>query len=178
MIGFLLGTFALANGFMSQNGFVWMLIPVLALAVPLLDMIFVIASRIRSHRPIYIGGTDHSSHRFAAMGLSPAVTALMFYAVQAALSAAAVAVVVSDTTVAVALAPVAVIAVVGSLWFFVVAPARERAALAGDVIDLDVIELDPIAPNHRCYLVTQFFYSLCSSEFTCTLRVTADKKTG
>ena len=36
-----------------------------------LDTALVVISRIRSGRPIYVGGTDHSSHRLMLLGLGP-----------------------------------------------------------------------------------------------------------
>ncbi|MGN0867599.1 MAG: glycosyltransferase family 4 protein [Oligosphaeraceae bacterium] len=45
-------------------------IPLLVLAVPLLDAITVVMIRLRLHKPIYVGDNRHLSHRFVALGLS------------------------------------------------------------------------------------------------------------
>ena len=45
-------------------------IPLLVLAVPLLDAITVVLLRLRLHKPIYVGDNRHLSHRFVALGLS------------------------------------------------------------------------------------------------------------
>ncbi len=45
-------------------------IPVMVLAVPLLDAVTVVLLRLRQHKPIYVGDNQHISHRFVALGLS------------------------------------------------------------------------------------------------------------
>ena len=45
-------------------------IPVMVLAVPLLDAITVVMIRLRLHKPIYVGDNRHLSHRFVKIGLS------------------------------------------------------------------------------------------------------------
>jgi UDP-GlcNAc:undecaprenyl-phosphate GlcNAc-1-phosphate transferase len=44
---------------------------VLLVAPAVLDTTLVVISRVRSGRPIYIGGTDHSSHRLMLRGIGP-----------------------------------------------------------------------------------------------------------
>jgi UDP-GlcNAc:undecaprenyl-phosphate GlcNAc-1-phosphate transferase len=44
---------------------------VLLVAPAVLDTALVVISRVRSRRPIYIGGTDHSSHRLMLLGIGP-----------------------------------------------------------------------------------------------------------
>src|SRR5207253_8776735 len=46
-----------------------LVVAAVALGVPAFDTALVITARLREHRPIYVGGTDHSSHRLAALGL-------------------------------------------------------------------------------------------------------------
>lgn len=53
--------------------------PILLLAYPIFDVTFVTINRIRSGRPIYLGGKDHSSHLLVKYGLTPAVTVFSFY---------------------------------------------------------------------------------------------------
>jgi UDP-GlcNAc:undecaprenyl-phosphate/decaprenyl-phosphate GlcNAc-1-phosphate transferase len=55
-------------------------VPVLIVGVPLFDMTLVIWSRWRAGRPIFRGGTDHSSHRLGALVGSPNRVALITYA--------------------------------------------------------------------------------------------------
>jgi UDP-GlcNAc:undecaprenyl-phosphate GlcNAc-1-phosphate transferase len=58
-------------------------IPILVLGVPIFDMTLVIIHRLRSGRPIYRGGMDHTYHRLRAMGLdiSRAVVAMQITAI-------------------------------------------------------------------------------------------------
>ena len=46
-----------------------MLIPVLVLAIPLVDAATVVVIRLRLHQPIYVGDNRHISHRFVNLGL-------------------------------------------------------------------------------------------------------------
>jgi UDP-GlcNAc:undecaprenyl-phosphate GlcNAc-1-phosphate transferase len=46
------------------------LIPVILLAVPLLDAVTVVCIRLRLHQPVYVGDNRHISHRFVHLGLS------------------------------------------------------------------------------------------------------------
>ena len=53
----------------------------LLVAPAVLDTTLVVISRVRSGRPIYIGGTDHSSHRLMLLGIGPrAVLAVLVIA--------------------------------------------------------------------------------------------------
>jgi len=45
-------------------------IPLMVLAVPLLDAITVVIIRLKLHKPIYVGDNRHLSHRFVQVGLS------------------------------------------------------------------------------------------------------------
>jgi UDP-GlcNAc:undecaprenyl-phosphate GlcNAc-1-phosphate transferase len=65
-------------------------VPLIMLALPVLDTSFVTAARIRNGRPVGVGGTDHLSHRLVALGLSPHAAVATLIGVQASLSAIAV----------------------------------------------------------------------------------------
>jgi UDP-GlcNAc:undecaprenyl-phosphate/decaprenyl-phosphate GlcNAc-1-phosphate transferase len=58
-------------------------VPGLILFVPLFDMTLVVLSRWRGGRAVFLGGTDHSSHRIVSLGYSTRTTALGTYAVAA-----------------------------------------------------------------------------------------------
>ncbi len=83
LLGFLLAALGLKLDLVGQPGFVRSAIPVLILAVPIFDMALVVTARLRDGRPVYVGGTDHSSHRLIGRGMSPRGVALVAYAVQA-----------------------------------------------------------------------------------------------
>jgi UDP-GlcNAc:undecaprenyl-phosphate GlcNAc-1-phosphate transferase len=61
--------------------------PVLALAYPAFDMIFVVVTRLRDGRKIYIGGRDHTNHRLASVLKCPKTAVVLLWVSGAALSA-------------------------------------------------------------------------------------------
>lgn len=61
--------------------------PVLMLAYPAFDMIFVVVNRVREGRKVYEGGRDHSNHRLASVIRCPKRTVLLLWASGAALCA-------------------------------------------------------------------------------------------
>ncbi|MBO7741705.1 MAG: undecaprenyl/decaprenyl-phosphate alpha-N-acetylglucosaminyl 1-phosphate transferase [Victivallales bacterium] len=76
-MGYLIAVICLLTTFYSWNAaaapsptLAPILIPVIILAVPLLDSVTVICIRLKLRKPIYVGDNRHLSHRFAAMGLS------------------------------------------------------------------------------------------------------------
>jgi UDP-GlcNAc:undecaprenyl-phosphate GlcNAc-1-phosphate transferase len=62
-------------------------IPLLVLAVPLLDMARVVLLRWRLGRPFYIGDNNHLSHRLVKLGLSPTRAVLLIWLLAATLGA-------------------------------------------------------------------------------------------
>ncbi len=83
MIGFLLAAIGLGLDLVGPNAVVRAVIPALALAVPLFDLVLVVTARIQGRRPIYLGGTDHTAHRLAAAGVRHRWIAISAYATQA-----------------------------------------------------------------------------------------------
>ena len=57
------------------------LTPLLILAVPLADMVWVVLLRWRMGRPFYIGDTNHLSHRLVRRNLTPARAVLSIWAI-------------------------------------------------------------------------------------------------
>jgi UDP-GlcNAc:undecaprenyl-phosphate GlcNAc-1-phosphate transferase len=60
--------------------------PLLLLAYPAFDMIFVVVNRLREGRKIYEGGKDHSNHRIARLIRCPKRTVMLLWVIGAALS--------------------------------------------------------------------------------------------
>ncbi len=87
LVGFLLAALGLKLDLVGENGLIRSAVPVLALGVPIFDASLVIIARLRDRRPIYLGGTDHSSHRLAALGVSTRGVALVVYGTQLASAA-------------------------------------------------------------------------------------------
>jgi UDP-GlcNAc:undecaprenyl-phosphate GlcNAc-1-phosphate transferase len=84
LLGFLLAALGLKLDLVGEGGLVRSAAPVLLLGVPILDGLLVITARLRDGRRVYVGGTDHSSHRLAGLGLSGRVIALITYGVELA----------------------------------------------------------------------------------------------
>jgi len=82
LLGFLLAAIALQVDLVGSSRVVSAAVPVLALGVPLFDTALVVVARVREARPPYVGGTDHTSHRLVALGLSSRQVALLTYAAQ------------------------------------------------------------------------------------------------
>ena len=72
LVGYLLSVLAiLPHFYTSHHPNRWaVLIPLLVLAVPLLDLVWVVLLRWRLGKPFYIGDTNHLSHRLVRSGLS------------------------------------------------------------------------------------------------------------
>jgi UDP-GlcNAc:undecaprenyl-phosphate GlcNAc-1-phosphate transferase len=65
------------------------LVPVVLLAVPLFDTALVAVERRRHHRPLSVGGRDHTSHRLARLGLRARPVVLILWGLSAAAAGAA-----------------------------------------------------------------------------------------
>ncbi|MEJ7585431.1 MAG: MraY family glycosyltransferase [Acidimicrobiales bacterium] len=82
-LGFLVSAIALKLRFPAPSG-TGLLAVVLVAAPALFDTTLVVISRSLAGRSIYVGGTDHTSHRLVALGLTPHQVALILAAVSAA----------------------------------------------------------------------------------------------
>jgi UDP-GlcNAc:undecaprenyl-phosphate GlcNAc-1-phosphate transferase len=78
-IGFAMACVTLLERYLSHASSTLfpVLMPVLVLAIPLIDTFTVIVIRLREGRPIYVGDSRHLSHRLVSLGLSPR-TAVLF----------------------------------------------------------------------------------------------------
>ncbi len=71
LLGFALGSLALLSSWRASGpSLATVLLPVLVLAVPILDTFLVTVVRLLERRPVYEGGRDHTSHRLVYSGLS------------------------------------------------------------------------------------------------------------
>lgn len=89
LIGYLLAVLAILPHFYTpRHPRKWaVLIPLLVLAVPLLDMFQVVLFRWRNSRPFYVGDTNHLSHRLVRLGLTRTQAVLVLWLAAAALGA-------------------------------------------------------------------------------------------
>jgi UDP-GlcNAc:undecaprenyl-phosphate GlcNAc-1-phosphate transferase len=55
------------------------MIPLLVLAVPLLDMAWVVVYRTAKRQPFYVGDTNHLSHRLVRTGLTKTQAVLVIW---------------------------------------------------------------------------------------------------
>jgi UDP-GlcNAc:undecaprenyl-phosphate GlcNAc-1-phosphate transferase len=111
VLGFGLASLALASSWtVAGTTFATVLLPLLILAVPILDTTLVTVVRLAQRRPVTQGGRDHASHRLVYYGLSEAKAVLLLAVVAAAIGATALAYNVLDN---------ARLTVVGVLFTFV-----------------------------------------------------------
>jgi UDP-GlcNAc:undecaprenyl-phosphate GlcNAc-1-phosphate transferase len=72
-IGFFLASLTLLQRYVSHasSHYFPILMPVLVLALPIIDTTTVVVIRLREHRPIYVGDSRHLSHRLVSFGMRP-----------------------------------------------------------------------------------------------------------
>ena len=78
LLGYLLGAVAV-QGALKTNAVVALILPLIVLAVPILDTGFVIAKRIKYRQPIYRADRWHFHHRMANLGFSQRRTLAYLY---------------------------------------------------------------------------------------------------
>ena len=89
LLGFLLAALGLQLDLVGPSGVLRGTIAALAVGVPLFDLGLVVASRVAGRRPVHVGGTDHSTHRLSARGMTSRRIALSLMGIQAICSGAA-----------------------------------------------------------------------------------------
>jgi UDP-GlcNAc:undecaprenyl-phosphate GlcNAc-1-phosphate transferase len=90
LLGYLLGAVAV-QGALKTNAVIALFLPLIILAVPILDTGFVVAKRLKYRRPIYKADRWHFHHRMADIGFSQRRTLLYLYGWTAVMSALALA---------------------------------------------------------------------------------------
>ena len=78
LLGYLLGAVAV-QGALKTNAVIALILPLVVLAVPILDTGFVIAKRIKYRQPIYRADRWHFHHRMANLGFSQRRTLAYLY---------------------------------------------------------------------------------------------------
>ncbi len=92
MLGFLLASLGLLSSWKAASTTVaTLLLPLLILAVPILDTTLVTIVRLLEGRPVYQGGRDHTSHRLVRRGLSDTRAVVLLALISAALGATSLA---------------------------------------------------------------------------------------
>lgn len=91
LVGYLLAVLAILPHFYheDQPRRLAVLTPLLVLAVPLIDLAWVVILRTRTGQPFYIGDTNHLSHRLVRAGLSRPLAVILIWALSAVTGALA-----------------------------------------------------------------------------------------
>jgi UDP-GlcNAc:undecaprenyl-phosphate GlcNAc-1-phosphate transferase len=98
-LGFLVAALALKVDLPQGSWVVRLTVAALLVAVPLFDEALVVLARLREHRPVMLGSTDHSAHRLRALGWSKNRVVVTMGGAQALCSVAAFAVAEKATDV-------------------------------------------------------------------------------
>lgn len=77
-LGFMLAAIAVDGAFKSAT-LVSVIVPVLALGVPIMDTFYVVIRRIREHRPIYKADKEHTFHQLMRSGMNQIQTVAFLY---------------------------------------------------------------------------------------------------
>ena len=90
-MGYLLAVLAILPHFYTRGNAhaVAVLTPLLILAVPLGDLVWVVVLRWRMGRPFYVGDTNHLSHRLVKLGLGRTRAVLVIWLLAIAIGALA-----------------------------------------------------------------------------------------
>jgi UDP-GlcNAc:undecaprenyl-phosphate/decaprenyl-phosphate GlcNAc-1-phosphate transferase len=91
LVGYLLAVLAILPHFyrQDQSRRLAVLTPLLVLAVPLLDLAWVVILRLRNGQPFYMGDTNHLSHRLVRSGLNRTVAVMLIWLLAAGIGALA-----------------------------------------------------------------------------------------
>ena len=86
-VGFVMGSLTLLERYISHASSTLfpILMPVVVLALPILDTATVVYIRVKERRPIYVGDSRHLSHRLVSLGFSQRTAVLFLYLVTFAL---------------------------------------------------------------------------------------------
>jgi UDP-GlcNAc:undecaprenyl-phosphate GlcNAc-1-phosphate transferase len=90
VLGFTLATVSI-SGLLKTASTVVLFLPLLVLAVPIMDTSFVVARRLKHNRPIYTADRSHLHHRFLNIGFSQRRAAVTMWLWCASLAGAALA---------------------------------------------------------------------------------------
>jgi UDP-GlcNAc:undecaprenyl-phosphate GlcNAc-1-phosphate transferase len=133
-LGFVLATTSLAESTHKTSTAVAILVPVLALGVPIFDTLFTMLRRFLERRPIFSPDRGHVHHRLLDMGITHRRAVLLLYGVSIVLTAAAIGVSLGrswQVGVAILVASVVLVGLVRFLGYFeyLLLMRRQRARL-------------------------------------------------
>jgi UDP-GlcNAc:undecaprenyl-phosphate/decaprenyl-phosphate GlcNAc-1-phosphate transferase len=96
-LGYVLATTALISAEQKASTAVSLLVPVLALGVPIFDALFTMARRVAERRSLFSAERGHIQHRLLEMGLTQRRAVVILYAVSGAFTAIAIGVSLEHT---------------------------------------------------------------------------------
>jgi len=135
LLGYLLGAAAVQGLFKTVTA-LSLVIPLLALAVPILDTGFAIVRRYRSGVSIFLPDRGHLHHRLLDRGLSQRQTVLVLSLLSALLGLGGLAVAGINRTPSLVLLGGIVLALAGVAWRLGLLRPHARARSVGDPVDL------------------------------------------
>jgi UDP-GlcNAc:undecaprenyl-phosphate GlcNAc-1-phosphate transferase len=89
-LGFILATMSLAGGAQKASTAVSLLVPIIALGLPIFDTLFAIVRRFLERRPIFSPDRGHIHHRLLDMGITHRRAVLILYAISVVFTVAAI----------------------------------------------------------------------------------------
>jgi UDP-GlcNAc:undecaprenyl-phosphate GlcNAc-1-phosphate transferase len=108
-IGFALAALAVARRTQASNVFAIIAVPTLVFLLPILDTFFVSITRIIRGQSPTVGGTDHTSHRLIAFGLSERQALLVMYGIAILSGIASIGIEAWDYDISLVLIPILLI---------------------------------------------------------------------
>jgi len=145
LLGFLLAVLGLAASWTTAGTTIaTMLLPLLVLAIPILDTTLVTIRRLAERRPVTQGGKDHTSHRLVYYGLSETRAVVLLALIGVALGATGVAYNVLDRPAVTALGVLATFALLVQFGSFLAELSEnERLGRPGDTSLRHAITVQP-----------------------------------
>jgi UDP-GlcNAc:undecaprenyl-phosphate/decaprenyl-phosphate GlcNAc-1-phosphate transferase len=89
LLGFVLASVSV-EGALKSAATIALIVPILALGLPLFDTFFAVIRRLRSGRPIYEADRNHLHHRLMDLGLSQRRVVMLLYGISALLGICAI----------------------------------------------------------------------------------------
>lgn len=91
-LGFVLAVGSVAAPFQKASAAVSLLVPIVAMGIPITDTLFAMVRRILERRPVFSPDRGHIHHRLLDMGLTQRRAVLLIYSGQVVLAVAAIAI--------------------------------------------------------------------------------------
>ncbi len=136
VLGFMLAVLGIKMRFTQplQSSTVSWMIPILLLGLPIFDTSLVVFTRLREGRSPLQGGTDHTSHRLVAMGLSFRVAVINLYATCILLGLAAILVSQAPRTEAAVIGIGVAIVAAGAFVILEIVRVQQRARVRQEAV--------------------------------------------